>query len=208
MNKKDMALLAAIGFTCSGLALSPASAEAPQTIAKVPGGACPVGGKCSGGSNFFKSMTNEQLEKLNTLKTQMKESVGPKYLELKKLKTDMKDKITQENVNKEELLAIQDKINAIRADISSSRVSFIADASSIFTAEQKQEMRRKMLMRNVMGAKHHGKRSWHGKRFHGKKFHGKKFPGKAGFDKEKSSSAADENVTSEAPSVEPEKNLG
>lgn len=196
MNKKDMALLAAAGFVCSGLALSPVSAEAPKTIAKVPGGACPVTGKCSKGPKFFKSMTDEQLEKLSSLKNEMRESMGPKILELKKLKSQMKDKLTKEDVNKDEILAIQAKINTVKSDISNVKVAFMVDASSVLTAEQKKEMRRKMLMKNIMG-KRHGK-----KRFHGKKFHGKRFK------KGKLGAEADKSVTTEAPSVESEKTLG
>lgn len=174
MNKRNLALLSAIGFALSGSALSPVSAadSNPETIAKLPPGACAPGKSCSGGKKF--ELTDDQLEKLSGLKNKMREASGPKYLELKKLKTDLRDKLTKSEVDKGELLAIQAKINDLKASLANDRIAFMADASTVFTAEQKEKMRRRMLMKNVMGM-HHGGKRFHGKGTHGKGFHGKGF---------------------------------
>ncbi|MEZ4537996.1 MAG: hypothetical protein R3D26_23810 [Cyanobacteriota/Melainabacteria group bacterium] len=48
------------------------------------------------------------------MKNKMREASGPKYLELKKLKTDLRDKLTKSEVDKSELLSIQAKINDLQ----------------------------------------------------------------------------------------------
>lgn len=204
MNRKKVALLSAMGFAFSGLAIAPMpvsaqSADAgasPTTVAKLPAGGCSVGGKCFSGKKKM-NFSDEQLEKLSSLKTKMRETSGPKMLELKKLKGEIRDKLTKSDVNKDEILAIQSKINGLKAELSNDRISFMVDASQILTEEQKQTMRRKMLMKILMGH-HRGHKRFHGKRSH----HGK------GFKKMRSDAGADNSVADETTGFDGSASLG
>lgn len=162
--KKNIAVFTIAGLAAATLGVSPAFADdsSPSVVAKLPGSTM-AGATCGARAKF--NLTTEQLEKLNTLKTALKEETGPKKLELSSLRRDLMDKLTKGDADKSELLAIQGKINALKADLANSKISFMADASDIFTAEQKEQMRRRYLMRSMHGGKrHHGGGKFHHKR--------------------------------------------
>ncbi|MCA9804748.1 MAG: hypothetical protein KC777_22410 [Cyanobacteria bacterium HKST-UBA02] len=205
MKLSKVSILAAMSFAISGLALLPASAD-PVTVvdsgatlaARAPGagpGSCPGGG-CRGG--LMKSLSDDQLEKMNTLKLGFKSEISPKYAELKTLKDQFRDAVTKPDTSKSDLLALQTKINGVKDEISTARAGFIADRMAVLTDEQKSELRKKFLSRGLMGGRHHG-RSFHGKSFHGKRgFH--KMKGDAG--------APDAPVTSDSGAPGAEEDLG
>lgn len=173
MNKSKLALVVALGMSFSAMAVAPAMSEDASSTpgAKVEakgkscaGGECHKGGRRGhGGFMGGLDLTDEQLEKLHSLKTASFEASGPKRLELRSLHRQMKDSLTKPGINKSELLALQSKINSLNAELSNSRVSFMADASSILTEDQRQKVRRSMLMGGFGG---------HHKKFHGRGHHG------------------------------------
>ncbi|MBK9144638.1 MAG: hypothetical protein IPM23_19275 [Candidatus Melainabacteria bacterium] len=207
MKLSKVSILAAMSFAISGLALLPAAADpvtivesGPTLAARAPGGPgpgpCPGGG-CRGGG-LMKSLTDDQLEKLNTLKLGFKSEISPKYAELKTLKDQFRDAVTKTDTSKSDLLALQSKINGIKDEISTARAGFIADRMAVLTDEQKAELRKKFLSRGLMGSRHYGKG------FHGKMHHGKR-----GFHKWRSDAGApDAPVTSDSNAPTPEEDLG
>lgn len=116
-------------------------------------------------------LSTEQLEKLHALKNQYSAANSAKKAELKALKEQLRDVLTAVAVDKSQALSLQGKINAIKADLANSRVSFMADASTIFTTEQREQMHRRALMRGMGGHRHHGGGGCGGDRrgFHGGK---------------------------------------
>jgi Spy/CpxP family protein refolding chaperone len=103
-------------------------------------------------------LTDEQLEKLHALRAELSNQAQPKLLELKTLKRQLKDELTKASLDKQQVLSLQGKINAIRADLANARVAMAVDANAIFTAEQKQQMRRRYLMGGRKGGFMHGRR--------------------------------------------------
>lgn len=208
MNKSKLALVVALGMSFSAMAIAPAMSEDASSTpgAKVEakgkscsGGECRKGGRRGhGGFMSGLGLSNDQLEKLHTLKTSSFEANGPKRLELRSLHRQMKDSLTKPGINKSELLALQSKINSLNAELSNSRVSFMADASSILTEEQRQKVRRAMLMGSVGG---------HHKKFHGKGHHGgqRHF---GGMRSEADSQGAPQMSSSHEPAASPAEELG
>lgn len=186
MNKSKLALVVALGMSFSAMAIAPAIAEdapvAPGAKVEAKGKGC-AGGECHkgfkrGGHRGFMgglNLTDDQLEKLHSLKTASFEASGPKRLELRSLHLQLKDSLTKPGINKSELLSLQSKINSLNAELSNARVSFMADASSVLTEEQRQKMRRKMLMGGFGG--HH---KFHGRGHHGGPRHFGGMKGEAG----------------------------
>ncbi|MGD9685070.1 MAG: Spy/CpxP family protein refolding chaperone [Candidatus Obscuribacterales bacterium] len=203
MKFSKVSILAAMSFAISGLALLPASADpvtvvdsGPTLAARAPGGGCRAGG-------MMKSLSDEQLEKMNTLKLSFKSDIAPKFAELKTLKDQFRDAVTKPDTSKSDLLALQTKINGVKDEISTARAGFIADRMAVLTDEQKSELRKKFLSRGLMGGRHYG-RSFHGKGFHGKSFHGKR-----GFHRMKGDAGApDAPVTSDSGAPAAEEDLG
>ncbi len=137
IKKFSLLTLAALIVAPLGFASAFAADDSgATTIAKVPSGQC-AGGKCGGGFKSKLNLTDDQLERLNSLKMASREASGPKVVELKSLHSQLKDKLTKGDVSKSELLSLQSKINSLKADLANNRVSFLADASSVLTAEQK-----------------------------------------------------------------------
>lgn len=211
MKLSKVSILAAMSFAISGLALLPASAD-PVTVvdsgatlaARAPDAGpdpCPGGG-CRGGG-LMKSLSDDQLEKMNTLKLGFTSEISPKYAELKTLKDQFRDAVTKPDTSKADLLALQSKINGLKDEISTARAGFIADRMAVLTDEQRTELRKKFLSRGLMGGRHHGKG------FHGKGFHGKMHHGKRGFHKMRGDAGAPEApVTSDSGAPGAEEDLG
>lgn len=129
-------------------------------------------------------LTTDQLEKLHALKASYMAANGAKKAELRTLKGQLRDALTAVNVDKSAALSIQNKINSLQAELATSKVSLMADSSSIFTTEQREQMHRRALMRGMGGGKHHrggGSCGGGGKGFHGGgKHHGRGHGGPGG----------------------------
>ncbi|MBX9692233.1 MAG: Spy/CpxP family protein refolding chaperone [Cyanobacteria bacterium] len=178
-NKTTLLNIAAL--TVAPLTIAAAFAaddSGATTVAKVPSGHC-GGGQCGGGFKSKLNLSDDQLERLNSLKMASREASAPKVMELKSLHSQLKDKLTKGDVNKSELLSLQSKINSLKGELANSRISFLADASAVLTADQRQQLRHGFLMRSLGGGRHHGKGFHGGRGFHGKGFQGKSFHGKS-----------------------------
>lgn len=103
------------------------------------------------GMGFFDNLglSDEQLEKLANLRNQFELNTAQKKAEMKFKLRQMMDLLSQQNVDKAKVMALQNDINTVQADLSNSRASFMADSSSVFTADQRKQMRHMMLMRSV-----------------------------------------------------------
>lgn len=180
MNKNKLSLIAAVALSAAGLAFSTANAADTATTVDAGKGAQCASGKCDGPGRggkggFLKELgiTTDQLEKMNTLKLGFESSVAPKKAELMTLSRELRDDITKPGVSKSQLLSLQSKINGIRDDLSTSRISYMADKIAILTPDQQAKIREFSLKHNMGGGRHHG----HG---FGKRFHGKGGPGGPG----------------------------
>jgi Spy/CpxP family protein refolding chaperone len=102
------------------------------------------------------SLTDDQLEKIAKLKSDFKDGAGPKVVQIRSLQRQMKDMLTQTNVDKSKVLDVQSKINSLKADLSNARLNMRMDTLAILTPDQKQKLRHNSLKRQAFGGHGHG----------------------------------------------------
>ena len=106
-------------------------------------------------------ITNDQLEKLNSLKQQSEAASAPKKAELKTLFSELRDDMSKPDVDKSQLVALQQKINEVRDQLSINRVSFMADRMAVLTPDQRAKLREHMLKRSTFGGEHRFHHGFH-----------------------------------------------
>lgn len=119
------------------------------------GGACPegFGGGMPGMSCLPEgaSLTDEQLEKIYKAKETFQEKAGPKMLELRTQARAMRDAMMEPDLDKAKLQGIQNRMNALIADLGSLKLEKQIAVQSVYTPEQRKEMRHNYLKRSVEG---------------------------------------------------------
>lgn len=95
----------------------------------------------------------DQLEKLNSIKTATMEKSGPLKAELRTLKRQLKDQLTQETIERSKVKGLNSQINDLKAKLSEIRIASAMDSHDVFTPEQKQLMRKHSLERQLKGHK-------------------------------------------------------
>ncbi len=159
------------GLLCNALVLAslltlPAMAAdggAGATVtAKGSGQACTAGGAgCSGGGyrhsgkrEGFRSslkLSDDQLEKMASLKNDFRTSTAPEKAQLKSLSFQLKETLMQPAVDKDKAMALEGQINNVRSDLSNKRLSFKIDSLNVLTAEQKEALKHRMLVSQTFG---------------------------------------------------------
>ena len=149
----------------SALAISPIEAKAQASLA--PGDAhvvteeavkidCPFA--CEPWPEKL-GLSDEQMEKLITLKSDYEIKTAEKKAQLW---ADMKQMIlltTTAKTDKDAILALNEKMNALKAELSTSRVNKMLEAMLVMTAKQKEEIHHHvlvhMLNQHPVADKHH-----------------------------------------------------
>lgn len=153
-------------ITCLTLSLSPVMAQgAPDadTISALPvdfsAGGPPSAGALGGrgGMRGGLELTDEQKEKVYTMKNKLLDDVGPKKLEVQKLQRQLRDLLTKDSIDRKAIEATQDKINALRTDLSNTNLAFKMDLNEMLTPEQRQKIRFRGPGRKMGGHRHHGR---------------------------------------------------
>ncbi len=175
MNKNKIALLTAVAMSAAGFGFASANAaDSATTVDTGKSKADCASGKCgSRRGGFMKELgfTTDQLEKMNSLKLSFESSTAPKKAELMTLHKELRNNITKPGVSKSELLSLQSKINSVRDDLSTSKISYMADKIAILTPDQQAKIREFSLKHSFAPERgHHGKSGRHG--WGSKKFHG------------------------------------
>lgn len=106
-------------------------------------------------------LSGEQKDKLISMRSKLKDSVQPKFVEIAKHKRAVKDLLTKETIDKQAILKEQSAINDLTAQIASEKLAFQIDASENLSPEQRQAVRRKSLSPkgkhgHAMKGKRHG----------------------------------------------------
>jgi Spy/CpxP family protein refolding chaperone len=109
--------------------------------------------------------TDEQLEKVFQVKSKFMDAVGPKMAELKSAQRALYDQLTQPEMDKGKVQALQGKINSLHADMANARLDQQIGLLGVLTPEQRKDLRRGFLkmedfgMGGMKGGMHHG---WRG----------------------------------------------
>ncbi len=159
-------ILATIVFAGATSALIPAFASSTPdaTIASATSKFVAVAPERSPEQRSRFNLSDEQLEKLHAAKMQFNESNAPKIAQLKVLQEQLKDTLSKPVVDKGTALSIQSKINGVKDDLATARVSMMADTSTIFTAEQREQFRHRFLTGGSFHGRNHGRHGGHGGR--------------------------------------------
>lgn len=102
------------------------------------------------------SLSTAQLEKLSALKDKFKLDTAEDRAQLKVERHQMFSLLSQPTVNKEEVLTLESKMNALKNKISDARVNLLLAKSEVLTPEQKEKIHDHFLMRSLKG-NHHGR---------------------------------------------------
>jgi len=138
----------------TGLLLSALPAFADSTItAELPkdGGAK----QCAGGKfgcDPKLMITPDQKAKLGSLRDQFKLSTADEKAELEVAHGQLRRLFSQPTVDKGAALALQNKINGLRDDLSTAKLNMMLASSDIFTPEQREAFSK---MRGMHGGRHH-----------------------------------------------------
>ena len=135
-----------------GLALN--NDAAGQTVAKVE--------KAQSEKTSFKeklNLSDGQIAQLKEIRAKFKSDNGAKFEELKTLRKQLREALSQPTVDKNNALAIESKITAIQSELGMARVAMMADRSVVFTPEQRQKMQERAAsggFRQHRGHRHFG----------------------------------------------------
>ncbi|HEY9776811.1 MAG TPA: Spy/CpxP family protein refolding chaperone [Planktothrix sp.] len=103
------------------------------------------------GPNF----TDDQLEKMAALKDQYMQKTASQKDQIRLLHRQLREALAKENVDRSGAQSILSQINSIHSDLASKGLDFKLDMMNILTPEQREHMRRHMLMANAFGGGHH-----------------------------------------------------
>ena len=104
------------------------------------------------------SLSDDQRDRLRALKNQLSLDTAQKKAELKVGQSQLRELFGKAKVDKQAVLDQQSKLNTLKADLSNARVNFMLSANDVFTAEQKQAFRGRMIKRSMGRDGHHGRR--------------------------------------------------
>ena len=126
--------------------------KAQVTQVKVGGGACARAG-FEGREHFGKKMglTDNQLEKIASLKDKSRTNTAEEKAQLKTLNDQLKVAITKPEVSAQEDLAVQNKINGLRSQLANQKLQEKLDFMAILTPEQRETLRHKILISEAFG---------------------------------------------------------
>jgi Spy/CpxP family protein refolding chaperone len=118
-----------------------------------------VGSSCAAHREFNKQgsfgkklgLTDDQLTKIASLKDQGRVTTAPQKAQLRGLNDQLKDVLTKPELDKQQALSIESKINDLRAQLANERLEQRIDFMSILTPQQKDTLRHKMLVSEAFG---------------------------------------------------------
>lgn len=124
--------------------------------------------ECSGSSFRHDkrfSFSDSQLEKMASLKTQFLDKTAGERSELGTLHRQMKDVLSQTQIDRSKAEAIQSKINSIKDDLSNAKLNLKLDEIAALTPEQREQMRHRMLVSEAFGGRFGHHRHFGGRHF-------------------------------------------
>lgn len=150
------------GVGAGAVAVSP-----PQDVVFLPGSEIAMADNdrkdCGGGGgggwsrrghgDMFKSLnlTDDQYEKLYTIKRESMGQMAGKMGSMATLHMDLKDALLQSDLDKSKIQSVQDKINALKSDMANMRLNQHINMLGVLTPEQRKELRLAMIKSSASG---------------------------------------------------------
>ncbi|MBU6451864.1 MAG: Spy/CpxP family protein refolding chaperone [Cyanobacteria bacterium REEB67] len=146
-----MKFIRPIVITSMLLSTLPAFADTTVTASLPKDGGQACANKCGFDSKL--QLTPEQREKLGSLRDQYTLSTASKKAELEVAHNELRRVFGQPTIDKQAALALQNKINGLKDDLSNQRLNMMLASSDVFTPEQRAQFA-KMHAEGAWG--HHG----------------------------------------------------
>jgi len=159
MFNKNLVKLLVIASTVAGIpALAAPSNEGGVTKTQVNVGSSCAVGKAGGARGSFSrkmGLSDEQLQKIATLKDQERVATASQKAQLKALYDQLKIEITKPELDKQSVFGLQGKINDLRAQLSNEKLEERINFMAVLTPEQKEQLRHRMLASEAFGGGFH-----------------------------------------------------
>lgn len=107
------------------------------------------------------AITDEQYEKLFSIKKQFLSDAGPKMLALKSSQRDLRDLLSQPKVDKQKVKDLQSQINTQKGELANLKLEKKLSGLEVLTEEQRKEIRRQMLKGCIGGGRESDPRKHH-----------------------------------------------
>ncbi len=114
------------------------------------------------GRREHERFTDEQLEKMSSLKNQFEQAITMQKAQLHVLRLQMQELMLKPSADRSQVLSLQSKINGLHDDINIKAMTYRLDKMDILTPAQREEMRHRMLMHCAFGGGFHGHGGHHG----------------------------------------------
>lgn len=108
-----------------------------------------------GGFSKRLNLSDDQLEKIASLKNDFRTSTATQKAQLKSLNFELKSLLLQPTVDKSKAMALEGNINSLKSDLANKRLSFKIDMLAVLTEDQKKELKHMMLAKQAFGGRIH-----------------------------------------------------
>ncbi len=117
--------------------------------------ACGARAKFDRKGAFFKKLglTDEQLAKIASLKDQNLITTASQKAQLRAFNDQLKEVLTRSDVNKQDAMQLQSKINDIRSQLANERLEYRLQFLSVLTPEQTGILRHRMLVSDAFNSR-------------------------------------------------------
>jgi Spy/CpxP family protein refolding chaperone len=134
-----------------------AGATVTPKFAKGGSDMCAPGMRHSRHGGFSKrlNLSDDQLEKIASLKNDLRTATASQKAQLKSLNFELKSLLLQPTVDKSKAMALEGNINSLKTDLATKRLSFKIDLLAVLTEDQKKELKHMMLAKQAFGGRYH-----------------------------------------------------
>lgn len=96
-------------------------------------------------------LTDEQLDKIHAIKMKYADAGAARMTELHKFHKKLFDDLSLVNVDKNEVLSLQNKITALEGQAANERVEMMIELHDVLSSEQRLQIRRRILVHDLAG---------------------------------------------------------
>jgi len=113
------------------------------------------GGGESEHKHHWVRLSDDQLERMVSLKDKYETSTASKRAQLHSNEQQLRNAMTAPSIDHSKLASLNDSINSLRNDLSRTKLEYMEDRAEVLTPEQRAGLHHMMLMHEAMGGNHH-----------------------------------------------------
>jgi hypothetical protein len=97
------------------------------------------------------ALSDDQMERINALKTKAFDSTAAQSAELGSLVHRLEDMLSKLDADRDQIVSVQQKINALHSALATTWLNCRLDTLFVLTSEQKKQLRHQMLLQAISG---------------------------------------------------------